>query len=450
MQNGPFETIADTAAPARRSALGPVDPGLANLRQGEFGQPWELLARFAVIFTASMTLYFYNEQQQGLYWALAYFLSQGLAWCLLNQRPPHGLRAKVLGYGSYLLTTFIFVTLPLWLLVQEDTAMAYCGAMGLMAGAVFTLWREEPPPVLLPFDVAIGCIAVAFGCYAALDGQESMIQIGIMIVLSITTAGYYSMALITTRAARVSLKKAAVRGLEAQKMEAIGRLSGGIAHDFNNILTVLQGNFELYEEIPSEGERRVLVREAHEASVRASSLVAQLLAFARRAPLAPTRLEAGSVIADLARMAERVLPTSIRVTHVAPHTYDYVEADPDRLLSALLNLVINARDALEGRGDLILSASIAEIEGGEFDQLDRGRHLRFEVIDNGPGMSPELSARALQPFYTTKPVGAGSGLGLPMAKGFAEQSGGGIANRLGAGGHDCGHCAAGGERGGCG
>lgn len=413
-----------TAAPDPAPAG--ADAGLDQLRRGEFGTRPELVARAVVIVAAGMALYLYKGWWIGLAWTLAYLLSQAVAWVLLHRPPPHGARLVRAGYASYVATTAIYTALPLGLLLSGDTTLVYCGAMGLIALGVFTLWREEAPAALLPFDVALGWLAAGTAFAGTLRWTGSVIEVVILAALSVTAAGYYTLAMIANRRTRQALKAAAARGTEAQKMEAIGRLSGGIAHDFNNILTVLQGNLELYEEIADPEERRRLVQEAHAAALRASGLVAQLLAFARRAPLAPAPLDAGRVMEDLAGMAARVLPESIRVTHVRPAGVLPVRADPDRLLAALLNLVINARDAMAGRGRLTLSAGVARIGARDEAALPPGDYVRFVVGDTGPGMDAATAARALEPFYTTKPVGAGSGLGLPMAKGFAEQSGGAL------------------------
>jgi signal transduction histidine kinase len=404
------------------------EPELSQLFRSEFGSPTEVLARFAIIIAGSITLLFYAGWWIGPIWGAAYLTSQGLAYLAMTRpQPPHGRLTVRLAYLTYMLTTGVYAALPGALLTVDDMALSFCGAMGLIALGVFTLWREEPPAPLLVFDIGLGAAAglLALAVYVPrVDGIWPQV---IMVMLCITAVGYYAMALITTRATRVRLKAAAQRGIEAQKMEAIGRLSGGVAHDFNNILTVLQGNLELYREVDDPAERDKLIADAHVAAKRAAGLVAQLLAFARRAPLAPSVIEAASVIEELTSMVARVLPASITVFPAVPTEPVHARADHDQLLSSLLNLVINARDAMGGRGEITLAARPVTITAQKAVLLlDAGRYVCFSVSDTGGGMTRDVADRALEPFFTTKPVGAGSGLGLPTAKGFAEQSGGAL------------------------
>lgn len=407
--NGPRADAGSAVATAD------ADPGLAQLRRREFGSGIEYAIRVLLILAAAIGVRYLTGTWNGFVWAAAYFASQALAWVALTRPPPYDFRRTAMGYGAYMLTSTVFVALPLWLMTSADPALAYCGAMGMIAGAIFTLWREETPDALLPFDAAIGCVALGVGLYATWEMAGTWGERALMMGLTLVAAGYFTAAVVTARATQARLKRAAARGAEAQKMEALGRLSGGIAHDFNNILTVLQGNLELSREIDDPLEKARIVEEALAASKRASGLVAQLLSFAQRAPLSPARLEAGAVITDLAQVAARVLPATITVSQCTPPGVVHVSADPDRLMTALLNLVINARDAMSGRGRLALWADIAGAD-----------RVVFGVGDDGPGMSPETVAQATDPFFTTKPLSEGSGLGLSMAKGFAEQSGGAL------------------------
>jgi signal transduction histidine kinase len=216
-------------------------------------------------------------------------------------------------------------------------------------------------------------------------------------------------------------------------MEAIGRLSGGIAHDFNNLLTVIRGNLDLYPEMQSDRQRAEVIAEASRAVDRATGLVSQLLVFARRAPLTTEEVELGAAVSDIMVMAQRVLPETITIREQTPTGLVFAQLDAARFNSALLNLVLNARDAMDGRGTIVLSVRLCPGAAMDPDE-PAGNHVRVAVSDTGPGMSPEVLERAFEPFFTTKPVGAGSGLGLPMIKGFAEQSGGRVSLDTGANG----------------
>ena len=204
---------------------------------------------------------------------------------------------------------------------------------------------------------------------------------------------------------------------QAQKMEAVGRLAGGVAHDFNNLLTVINGYAEgLLDDLPA-GAARDDVAVIRDAGNRAAALTAQLLAFSRRTIIAPRPLELTALVARLARMLERILGEHIAlVTRLAPGL-PTVMADAGQLEQVLLNLVVNARDAMPTGGTLT-------IETSEVDSALLGRQVCLAVEDTGEGMTDAVRARAFEPFFTTKAQGQGSGLGLATVYGIVKQANG--------------------------
>ncbi|MEN3275381.1 MAG: hypothetical protein V7631_1171 [Massilia sp.] len=223
---------------------------------------------------------------------------------------------------------------------------------------------------------------------------------------------------------------------QAQKMEAIGQLTGGVAHDFNNVLQIIGGNLQLLKLVGGLNEAaRSRVEMALAGVERGAKLSAHLLAFARRQPLQSVVLNPGHLLRDMDDMMRRVLgPRARIVTDIDPALWSTV-ADPSQLNNVLLNLAINARDAMGGSGTLLIRASNA---GGAAQGhahaphaslppgVPAGDYVLIEVADTGRGMAPEVLQRAFEPFFTTKPVGQGTGLGLSMAYGFVKQSGGEI------------------------
>ncbi|MBW8813136.1 MAG: response regulator [Caulobacterales bacterium] len=204
---------------------------------------------------------------------------------------------------------------------------------------------------------------------------------------------------------------------QAQKMEAIGRLSGGIAHDFNNLLTVVIGAAEtLAEALADRPELAQVAQVALEAAERGAELVSQLMAVSRTQPLTPQTVDCNRMLEGLLPMLQRTLSRDITVRLEPWPDPICCRADLTQLTSAMLNLCINARDAMPEGGRLILRAARQEGPDGPMAALS--------VEDTGEGMTPEVRARATEPFFTTKPEGAGSGLGLSMVYGFAAQSGG--------------------------
>jgi signal transduction histidine kinase len=222
---------------------------------------------------------------------------------------------------------------------------------------------------------------------------------------------------------------AAAQLRQAQKMEAVGQLTGGLAHDFNNLLAVAIGNLDIAnEQLAVNTLAKEAVEEALEAILRGSSLTRQLLAFSRRQPLTSKSVDINALVAEFEPLWRRTVGGNVAVlTRLAPHVRP-TKADPSQLESALLNLVINARDAMPQGGTVTIETEHAEIEqsmaDGLFDDIPAGRYSVVTVSDTGHGMTPEVRERACEPFFTTKSVGAGTGLGLSMIYGFVKQSGG--------------------------
>jgi len=254
-------------------------------------------------------------------------------------------------------------------------------------------------------------------------------------------AAFASVSVDITHLGRVQEEHRALEAqlAQAQKMQALGQLTGGIAHDFNNLLTVIVGSLALLQASNVTPERvRELAQQADAAASRAAALTQRLLAFSRRQPLRPQSIDLRVLLQGMEQLLRRTLPASITVSvEVEPGTW-LCRADPVQLESALLNLAINARDAMPRGGSLSVVASNAPADGqGSPAQegLSPGDYVSIHVADTGTGMAPEVLAQAFEPFFTTKGVGLGSGLGLSMVYGFAKQSEGQarLFSRLGSG-----------------
>ncbi|HTV53857.1 MAG TPA: PAS domain S-box protein [Terriglobia bacterium] len=214
---------------------------------------------------------------------------------------------------------------------------------------------------------------------------------------------------------------------QAQRMEAIGQLTGGIAHDFNNLLTVISGNLELLEKRLIGSEDRDILSEAQEASKLGAELTKRLLAFGRRQSLNPKLTDLNSLTQGMTELLRRSLGETIEVEIRLSGGLPLVLIDPGQIENALLNLAINARDAMPQGGQLIVETSTAEIDkdyASAYIDVLPGRYITLTVTDSGTGMTQEVRQRAFEPFYTTKGPGVGSGLGLSMIYGFVKQSGG--------------------------
>jgi len=216
---------------------------------------------------------------------------------------------------------------------------------------------------------------------------------------------------------------------QSQKMEAVGQLTGGLAHDFNNLLAGISGSLELLQARVAQGRINDLERflvAAQGAAKRAAGLTHRLLAFSRRQTLDPRPTDVNRLVAGMQELIERTTGPEVAVEPVAGVGLWATLVDPGQLENALLNLCINARDAMPGGGKIIIETAnrwLDERAARERDMLP-GQYVSLCVSDNGTGMAPDVIARAFDPFFTTKPIGMGTGLGLSMVYGFARQSGG--------------------------
>jgi PAS domain S-box-containing protein len=216
---------------------------------------------------------------------------------------------------------------------------------------------------------------------------------------------------------------------QAQKMEAIGTLSGGIAHDFNNILTVIKGYTGLLLEGTQDPRQLALVQHIDQAADRASSLTRQLLAYSRRQVLQPKIINLNSLVMNLNKMLQRLIGEDIQMRTVAASNLGSVKADPGQIEQVIMNLAVNARDAMPEGGKLILETTnivLDEIYAQKHPGTLAGRYVMLAVSDTGVGMDVETRSRIFEPFFTTKGIGRGTGLGLSMVYGIVKQSGGSI------------------------
>lgn len=219
--------------------------------------------------------------------------------------------------------------------------------------------------------------------------------------------------------------------VQSQKMEAVGQLTGGIAHDFNNLLGVIVGNLDLLERQVAWNEAAVKrVQTAQRAAGRGAELTRRLLAFSRREHLNPAPVAIAGAIRELVELAQRTMGPEIRIATRCDTNMPPVLVDAAALETALLNLALNARDAMPKGGSLVLSAHVADVGSSnalvQAGELQPGKYARIAVSDSGSGMSRETLERAFEPFFTTKPRDKGTGLGLAMVYGFIKQSGGAI------------------------
>ena len=236
-------------------------------------------------------------------------------------------------------------------------------------------------------------------------------------------------------AAEVERRMAAEEALrQSQKMEAIGQLTGGIAHDFNNIMHVILGNLDALRRVATAGSNRLasgeferFVANAVRGAERAATLTQRLLAFGRRQPLSPAPLDVNRLVASMSDLLRRTLGETISIETALGGGVWRTTADANQLENALLNLAVNARDAMQAGGKMTIETDNAYLDASyaaAHREVESGQYVMIAVSDTGTGMTREVTERAFEPFFTTKPVGHGTGLGLSQVYGFVKQSGG--------------------------
>jgi PAS domain S-box-containing protein len=228
------------------------------------------------------------------------------------------------------------------------------------------------------------------------------------------------------RQANEELERTREALFRSQKMEAVGQLTGGLAHDFNNVLSVIVGNLELLRmHVSDDPPARELIDTITRAAGHAQDLTANLLAFARRRPINPQPVDINALIERMVGLLSRTLPARLIVTTELDDDARLARADAAALEAAILNVVLNARDAMPEGGTVTIRTARTEVSLEDEAPLSPGTYAAVEVVDTGRGMPPEVVAQVFEPFFTTKPEG-GTGLGLSMVHGFARQCGGAV------------------------
>jgi PAS domain S-box-containing protein len=212
---------------------------------------------------------------------------------------------------------------------------------------------------------------------------------------------------------------------QSQKLESIGQLTGGVAHDFNNLLMTIIASLELIgRRVPDDPKLHVFLENAKAGALRGAALTERMLSFARKQELRPVPVNLGELVGGMSNLLQRSLGSHIAITTTFPLFLGQVFADHNQLELALMNLLVNARDAMPEGGEITISAQKEAVGPGHFTKLPEGDFIKLVVADQGEGMDEATLARATEPFFTTKGVGKGTGLGLSMVHGLAEQSGG--------------------------
>jgi len=348
-------------------------------------------------------------------WLQRYLFAQGLAphgYCLLWD--PRLIWTHVLA-DAFIAAAYFSIPVALWLFLKRRKDVEAGWILGLFATFILACGTTHVLSILVLW-------VPVYGLEGAVKALTAVVSIVTAIVLwpmlpklvALPSPRQLQLALDQLKAEVVERERAEEMLRQSQKLQAVGQLSAGIAHDFNNLLTVISGNLERALRVTTEQPQVTRsLNNALLASERAATLTNQLLAFARKQPLTRNAVDLNAVVRDIMALLERTMGENVAVHVDLAEDLPTVELDRNQLESAILNIALNARDAMNGIGDLTVTT-----------QASADGEVALSIGDTGCGMADETLARATEPFFTTKPVGSGTGLGLSQVYGFVTQTGG--------------------------
>jgi len=385
----------------------------------------EFLVRLILVIVACFFAWFYLGLAPLPYWVATYYAVVLLEKYVLNMAIEG---REVVAFAALWVVSFlqasVFAVLPVYVWSLGDPVWKF-GTVVLFTGAALNIFLLRARNWVLGTAYLIPVIIAALWITAGFfNPPYGGAEFWSAAVLCMCLAIYFSVCLWEAHRANRELKETREQFLQAQKVEALGTLTSGVAHDFNNLLSVIQGNLELMEAYPDAEDRQEFLTAALTAAHRGAQLTRQLTSYGRKAELWPRHVQPAEVLQSLEDMARRVLPANIALRIDAAPGYSHIFTDESLLQSALLNLVINARDAMPDGGRLRVRVIDPATPPNRLKLSSLAGYVAFEVTDTGHGIPPEIMPNIRDPFFTTKPVGQGSGLGLPMVCGFAVQSGG--------------------------
>lgn len=413
---------------------------LAQLRHMETLFSFELVVQTALVAACSFAAWIFLGMWQIPVWFTVNYGLIVLEKVLLARH--HGTSSRRRYFGHLLLSLCIAsvaACLPIFLWFNGDALLRYA-ALAYMVGATLNtfLIRSKSWQVMLcyliPNSAVFFAISIDF-ILSPLAYSQGILAFSIAFAMTV----YFLTSIAEATRQHRDHVSAQQKLLQAQRLETLGSLSGGIAHDFNNLLSIISGNLELLRDGSTVVPKEELISQSLQAGQRGAILTQKLLAFGRQSHLTAKSIDVEVAFLELEGVLVRLMPETIdiqvRVATETPPIY----ADENALHSAIVNLVINARDAVAGKGQIEIAvekySNHEAFEG--FSTLEDGARdlVKITVCDNGIGIDPKVLDSVIEPYVSSKPLGEGSGLGLAMVSGFAKQSGGGvrISSRLGSG-----------------
>lgn len=399
-------------------------------RQMEAPNSTELRVQVAIITLGILTCWLLLGLQWLLYWYAAYVSLIVIEKTAQSKMAGSGKRAHfiiLLALNFCLATVYAILPATIWIIGDDTYQLA---ATALLVGATLNtfLVRSRIWQVVLCYMIpnAFVFFAILIDMYLSRGLSPEVIGAG---TVAICVLGYFAVAIQEANRSHREHIQTRERLAHAQKVEAIGNLTGGVAHDFNNLLNVVSGNLELLRDAADRKDREALITHALQAVERGAGLTQQMLAFGRRSHLRPQPVEIRMALAELEHMLSRLLPSTVNLNFRCSPKHPLVLVDPNAFQTAMINLCINARDAMPHGGDLDIAIyewdrKLRRVRFRTSERSDNLADLCISVQDKGTGIPDHIIDHVVEPFFSTKPAGAGTGLGLSMVAGFVAQSGG--------------------------
>lgn len=403
----------------------------------EYSDLPEWLARIFGIGLGSVLLASYVHQLSVMWWIGGYGAAHAAYYTFLSTRTEAATRRDLRIAQTLFLSLLVsFIWAPAWMVAQDDRALSLVGAGLFGCVLVYLIRRSDISLYIIVSEIMVIWVSMTCVLFKVLPDFNSLTaRIG-LVMSWMALVSYFAQSMLQARRLKQAEQLARDNAAQAQKLAAIGQMAGGVAHDFNNHLAVISGSLELYEDLEDDQGRADCLAAARVATDQAASIVNELLMFARRTPMRLVNLDVNAPLIDLDMLARRLLSRDVEMTVGFLESQAVVLADNRQIVTALLNLVVNANDAMPKGGTLIVRAGLVTISspllvaGGH--SLPPGRYVSYDVRDTGDGIPAELLPRVVEPFYTTKPEGKGTGLGLAMVHAIAQSFGGGVLIRSGA------------------
>lgn len=407
-----------------------VTERLEGLYQSEFGEPIELALRQGIVVVVSALMITLTQDVFFVVWAAMYYLTVLVFWWTVRPGEPgaHASAARLnLARALYVLSISTFYLGPIYTMSLGDPIYMLVGAYALVGTALFLIQRPDPAPDAVWLDSASFAIGTFGSFLSVLPMLTGLAQQMVAGAVCLATLLYFMKASQARTARHKARRDAERRYAGAMKSRALGQFVGGVAHDFNNLLTAIIGNLELHDLLDDPTEKSAALRQSREAAQRAAMTVKQLLASSGRTRLNTSPTELGGFVLRLEPVLRDLLESGISVQVSGFDDPIYVHVDREMLETCVIQLCLNAQDALGRKGSINVKAVTLATRPDLDPPLGTAPpYPAILVEDDGPGVSAEALGKLAEPFYTTKPVGEGVGLGLSAVAGFARQSGGGL------------------------